>query len=105
MVNASDAAVRQVGAIVLTAVQELYQVGADRVVVGGSIGVAVGHGRCTAAEIMRDADIAMYQAKHAGGGRIMAFDQCVSDERQAKILAGPATLAGARDLAQLPREA
>lgn len=75
MENASEAAVKRSGERMLAVVQEPYLIGSEAVIVGGSIGVASGEGSTTAGEILRNADIAMYRAKHAGGGLIVAFEQ------------------------------
>ena len=42
----------------------------------GSIGIAwvSGEDRASAGELLRDADVAMYQAKQDGGGRFAVFD-------------------------------
>lgn len=42
---------------------------------GASIGVAVGLGRIGGEELMRDADIALHEAKAAGRGRVVLFDE------------------------------
>ena len=45
-----------------------------RMVVNGSVGVAVGHARRAPSELLRDADAAMYAAKRAGKGRYAVFE-------------------------------
>jgi EAL domain-containing protein (putative c-di-GMP-specific phosphodiesterase class I) len=66
----------------LAALQTPFRVGDEPVVVGGSIGVAGGGAtRCggsggdggSAVDVLRNADTAMYRAKHSGGDRIVAF--------------------------------
>lgn len=42
--------------------------------VGSSIGITFGDGSQPVAELMRQADLAMYEAKHGGKGRHMIFD-------------------------------
>jgi diguanylate cyclase (GGDEF)-like protein len=70
-----ESAVRRVGEQLLTAVQTRFLVHGEEVVVGGSIGVASSHPGATASEVLRDADTAMYRAKHAGGSRFVVFEQ------------------------------
>ena len=41
---------------------------------GVSIGIALGHGSSTSAQLMRDADTAMYEAKRRGRGRYAHFE-------------------------------
>ncbi|MEA2381974.1 MAG: hypothetical protein QOH72_1945 [Solirubrobacteraceae bacterium] len=53
--------------------------------VGGSIGIAVTSDPDAApADLVRDADAAMYRAKQAGGGRWSIFDQVVRDRAVAR---------------------
>src|SRR6266545_3835795 len=43
--------------------------------IDGSIGIAVSDDGAGAGDILRDADTAMYRAKHAGGGRYVLFER------------------------------
>jgi diguanylate cyclase (GGDEF)-like protein len=53
--------------------------------VGGSIGIAVtSDPQAAPADLVRDADAAMYRAKQAGGGRCSIFDQVVRDRAVAR---------------------
>jgi diguanylate cyclase (GGDEF)-like protein len=53
--------------------------------VGGSIGIAVtSDPNAAPADLVRDADAAMYRAKQAGGGRWSIFDQVVRDRAVAR---------------------
>jgi diguanylate cyclase (GGDEF)-like protein len=53
--------------------------------VGGSIGIAMsGDPQAEPADLVRDADAAMYRAKQAGGGRWSIFDQIVRDRAVAR---------------------
>jgi len=45
--------------------------------VSASIGIALGNDKHSAADLLRDADAAMYQAKTAGRGRAEMFDQAI----------------------------
>ncbi|MBV8685404.1 MAG: EAL domain-containing protein [Alphaproteobacteria bacterium] len=52
-----------------------YQVDGHRIEIGTSVGIAVGRpGRAYAAELVRDADLALYAAKAAGRGAFRLFD-------------------------------
>jgi diguanylate cyclase (GGDEF)-like protein len=73
--NTTDANARRCAGRLLAALHDPYLVGSEEVVVGGSIGVATGVGTTTPTELLRNADTAMYRAKHAGGGRIVAFEE------------------------------
>jgi diguanylate cyclase (GGDEF)-like protein/PAS domain S-box-containing protein len=48
--------------------------GGHRVVLSASLGIAVGGDDCDSASLLRDADVAMYQAKSAGKSRWVLFD-------------------------------
>jgi diguanylate cyclase (GGDEF)-like protein len=53
--------------------------------IGGSIGIAIATDPdAEAADLIRDADAAMYRAKQAGGGRWSMFDQIVRDRAVAR---------------------
>ncbi len=54
------------------------QMGSD-VVIGASIGAAMGHPGDTADTLLRDADTAMYAAKAAGGARVQMFTRSLHD--------------------------
>ncbi len=57
---------------ILAALAEPVDVGGTRLSVGASIGVAIGHADSEA--LLRNADVAMYQAKAAGKRRWVVFD-------------------------------
>ncbi len=59
----------------LAAVQSPFLVRGHEVTIDASIGMTVSQDGCTASDILRDADTAMYRAKHAGGGRIVVFEK------------------------------
>ena len=60
---------------ILTALQKSFLVDAQELFVSASIGIAIGGLRYTQPEeILRDADIAMYQAKNRGRGTYEIFD-------------------------------
>jgi diguanylate cyclase (GGDEF)-like protein len=80
--DTTDAQAHSCAERLLVALQLPFLIGDEPVVIGGSIGVAgggatgcgaaVGDGG-TATEVLRNADTAMYRAKHSGGGRIVIF--------------------------------
>ncbi len=67
--------VRLLATRMLAAVQRPYLVGGEEVSIDGSIGIAVSDDGAGAGDILRDADTAMYRAKHAGGGRYVLFER------------------------------
>jgi diguanylate cyclase (GGDEF)-like protein len=62
-----------------------FRLGGDDMFVNVSIGIAVSDGRTSAAELLRDADAAMYQAKEHGRGRSEFFDQTMRTEAAARL--------------------
>jgi diguanylate cyclase (GGDEF)-like protein len=71
---------------ILAVLQEPFQVAGTTVTVSASIGIASGDEDTTAGEMLRDADIALYQAKAAGKNRAVVFQPemhaAVRDHRQ-----------------------
>jgi diguanylate cyclase (GGDEF)-like protein len=58
-----------------------YSIEGHRVVIGASLGIAIGDpGRCTADSLIRDADLALYAAKGAGRGKHCFFEQSMHSE-------------------------
>ncbi|HEV3231651.1 MAG TPA: EAL domain-containing protein [Candidatus Dormibacteraeota bacterium] len=51
-----------------------FHIGGKAVSVGAAVGVAMATGREEASELLRNADLAMYRAKAAGGGRYAVFE-------------------------------
>ena len=51
-----------------------YRLGAGSFVVGASVGVAFWRPGCSAAQLLRQADLAMYEAKNEGKGRVVVRD-------------------------------
>jgi diguanylate cyclase (GGDEF)-like protein len=64
----------QVAARIIAAVGQPFVIGDTRVLVGASIGIAAADGRRGSAELLRDADVAMYMAKGQGKGRYTVFE-------------------------------
>ncbi|MEJ2579116.1 MAG: EAL domain-containing protein, partial [Kineosporiaceae bacterium] len=73
----------------LTVFDEPVEVAGSRLRVGGSLGIALGprHG-ATGSDLMRNADIAMYVAKQAGGGLQLFSADLVQDSTETVTLAG-----------------
>ena len=65
--------VRSVAERALTAVREPMNIGGRQLVVHASAGVSLGHAGASAVDLMRDADIAMYQAKSHGKDQVEDF--------------------------------
>lgn len=58
-----------------------YNIEGHRVVIGASVGIAIGDpGRCTADSLIRDADLALYAAKGAGRGKHCFFEKSMHTE-------------------------
>jgi diguanylate cyclase (GGDEF)-like protein/PAS domain S-box-containing protein len=68
---------------ILASLEEPFQLGARRVSVGASIGIAFSAPGSTPAEMMRNADLAMYQAKRDGKSRAALYN----DEMHALVTA------------------
>ena len=71
---------------VVVAIAEPFELCSHSVDIGASIGVALSPDHGTSIEaLMRAADIAMYRAKSAGGGRHCLFDAALAAEHQLKV--------------------
>ncbi|HEU4426037.1 MAG TPA: EAL domain-containing protein [Pilimelia sp.] len=73
--QAAATTVLKIGEQMLAAVQTPYRIRGEEIVVGGSIGIANSLDGAGASDVLRNADTAMYRAKHAGGGRLVLFEQ------------------------------
>jgi len=71
----SEGAVTAIAGQMRSALEEPIMLGGDEHMVSASIGIAVGTPGSGAAELLRDADAAMYQAKLAGRGGFELFDR------------------------------
>lgn len=79
---------------ILRAIAEPVDVGGDLLQLDASVGIALAErGRATAAELLSDADAAMYRAKERGRGRAELFD----DELRAQVVHRLRTEAALRD--------
>ena len=83
---ASADEIERIARQIVLAISEPFELCSHSLDVGASIGVAVApeHG-ATIEALMRAADIAMYHAKSAGGGRHSLFDWELAAEHQKKI--------------------
>lgn len=71
---------------VLAALEAPFELDGNDVGLGASIGVAIARVGASPAELLRDADLAMYEAKSAGKNRLVVFEtrmQQAADERAA----------------------
>jgi diguanylate cyclase (GGDEF)-like protein len=78
---------------VLAALRRPIAVSGQETRIGASVGVAELAGHDSAEELLADADIAMYEAKRAGKGRVVVFEQEMRDRalersRLEQLLAG-----------------
>jgi diguanylate cyclase (GGDEF)-like protein len=64
-------AAREVAERLHAALTRPYLLGPGRFVVGASVGVAFWRPGCTATQLLRQADLAMYEAKNGGKGRVV----------------------------------
>ncbi len=78
MLEASEQA-EAVGEKILAALSEPYQLNAHAFRSSGSIGATVFNGEQNAEELLKHADIAMYQAKKAGRNTLRFFDHRMQD--------------------------
>ena len=70
-----DASARSVAQRISLALAQPALVFGTEVVTAASIGIALGHARSVGVdELLRDADLAMYEAKAAGRGQVVLFD-------------------------------
>jgi len=74
MANGAQAV--EIGEMLLRTLEPPHRLGRQQIVVASSIGLAYASARHTAVgELMRDADLAMYEAKAQGRGRLAIFDE------------------------------
>lgn len=82
---ASPNQVRLVADRILEAISAPYEIATQRIVVGTSIGIALSPNDGADGEtLLRNADLAMYRAKHDGRGIYRFFDRQMSAEVQAR---------------------
>ncbi|MDQ3854902.1 MAG: EAL domain-containing protein [Chloroflexota bacterium] len=81
--TAEDAAL--VANRITEALRAPFCLGEREVYVSGSIGIILSDRSDTAQDLLRDADIAMYRAKHAGKGRYELFDKSMTATAQQRF--------------------
>ena len=82
--TAADA--ERVARRIALAISEPFELHGHSMDIGASVGVALSPDHGVAIEsLMRAADIAMYQAKSAGGGRYCLFSEELAEEHQRKV--------------------
>jgi len=82
----TDAEALTVAERVLHALEEPFVVGSAEVSMLASVGVSVSHDPETDAEtLLREADVAMYRAKRAGGYGLELFDESLRSEMTARL--------------------
>jgi diguanylate cyclase (GGDEF)-like protein len=82
----SIAEIERIARRVVLAISEPFELCSHSVDIGASVGVALAPDHGTSIEsLMRAADIAMYQAKSAGGGQHCLFNEALAAEHQLKI--------------------
>ncbi len=81
-----DAVVTSIATDLLDRVSEPYMINGEASVIGVSIGVALfpDHGQ-TADDLLRNADSALYRAKHAGRGVVRFFESAVDLEDRTRL--------------------
>jgi diguanylate cyclase (GGDEF)-like protein/PAS domain S-box-containing protein len=82
--GASEAEAEELGAQLLTALADPFDLTGQRSYVTASIGVAVSP-PSPAEELLRFADAAMYDAKSRGRGRVQLFDLSLADEANGQL--------------------
>ena len=75
----------RIGARVLETISAPISLSRSRVAVTASIGVARLDGSANAAEVLRDADVAMYEAKAAGGNQLSVFERDMQERQAARL--------------------
>jgi diguanylate cyclase (GGDEF)-like protein/PAS domain S-box-containing protein len=70
---------------VLSCFEEPFVVDHEELVVSASVGIAVYTAPATAAELVRDADAAMYRAKAQGRGRMQMFDVATREHELQRV--------------------
>jgi diguanylate cyclase (GGDEF)-like protein/PAS domain S-box-containing protein len=81
----ADACVRQAQAL-LKAVSQPVEIQSTQVLLGASVGITFSDlGYRTVDEILRDADLAMYQAKAEGRARVVVFDQSMHEQATQRL--------------------
>jgi diguanylate cyclase (GGDEF)-like protein len=84
---ADEAGVRHLGMLVVHRLTEQIRLGSGRrVAIGASVGIAAVTGDADAEELLRRADLAMYEAKKAGRGRVELYDEELAAVAEGRLL-------------------
>jgi diguanylate cyclase (GGDEF)-like protein/PAS domain S-box-containing protein len=82
----STADAEQIAQRILAVLREPYRIDGKEITISGSVGIAVpDHPYDLAEDVIRDADIAMYQAKQRGGSTAVRFTQEMYDDTAAHM--------------------
>lgn len=84
--NKSEAAARKIGKTIVDALSEPFSIAGSLVQIGGSVGIALRpeHG-ATLTDLMRAADVAMYDAKQGGRGRFCFYTDALAEQLASKV--------------------
>lgn len=75
----SEQQMRELADRLIGVLSKPFMIGDDEVSIGASVGISYGiHASGTIDDMIRDADLALYQAKRAGRGRALLFDRDVT---------------------------
>jgi diguanylate cyclase (GGDEF)-like protein len=77
----SDAEAFEIADRILVCLGQVIQVGTDGVTLGGSIGIAFGEGIESGETLLRNADLAMYEAKGRGKAQAVEYEPAMGRER------------------------
>ena len=80
--DASNQAAHRIAAAVIATTQEALDIGQNRVVLTMSVGIAVADPGEAAADLVRNADLAMYAAKTSGKNQFHVFDEAMKRKVQ-----------------------
>jgi GGDEF domain-containing protein len=73
---------------IIHAMSEPFDLAGRQVFIGASVGISLSPGGRLPAELVREADLAMYQAKRLGRGRFEIFDPVMEEEFSNRAVGG-----------------
>jgi diguanylate cyclase (GGDEF)-like protein len=73
---------------IIHAMSEPFEIAGRQVFIGASVGISMSPGGRPPADLVREADLAMYQAKRLGRGRFEVFDPVMEDEFSNRAVGG-----------------
>jgi diguanylate cyclase (GGDEF)-like protein/PAS domain S-box-containing protein len=83
--GAGQAEATELAARILNELSAPFRLGGRQMFPGVSIGIALSGSGATAEDLLRNADTAMYHAKHSGRGKVEAFDEEMHNRAVARI--------------------